>query len=244
MKHKSRLACGLSPLILAASLASTMPAFSAIVFANADLEGTLAAATVPTDWEKVPFDASFSEATTDGASNGDVVGPTGPNVAGGIFGSAHSGSSFVAGAHSTVATVVLQEGIQQIVTGFTVGGTYSFSFFQATVSTSNAADNAGSWRVYADGALIATTLPTATTLAYNDAAKATSLVWEERTVTFTATAESLTLSFLAYDTDGDISPGNGVYMGLDSLSEITAVPEPASILLGALGLLGLMRRRR
>lgn len=245
MKYQSCFACGLSPLVLATSIALILPASSAIVFVNADLEGTISSSAVPTDWQKVPFDAPFSAAATDGAANGDVVGTTGPQLAGGIFGSPHSGSSFVGGVHTTTAGIVAQEGVQQIVSGFTVGGTYSFSFYQAVVGTSaNNTDKEGSWRVYAGDTLVATTIPTTTAFEYNDPAKATSLVWEERTVTFTATAGSMMISFLAYDGDGDISASNGVYMGLDSLSEITAVPEPAAVLLGAFGLLGLVRRRR
>lgn len=231
-------------MILAASLAIATPAFSAIVFVNGDLEGTAASATVPSGWSIVPFDAPFSEATTAGAANGDIVDTAGPQLAGGIFGAPHSGSSFVGGAHTTVATVVTQEGIEQTVSGFTVGQDYSFSFFQANVGTSNGRDTEGSWRVYANGVLVGTTIPTTGTLAYNDPEKATSLLWEERSITFTADAESVTLSFLAYDADGDISPQNGVYMGIDSFSGIAPVPEPAAAMLGVIGLLGLMRRRR
>ena len=245
MNITSRPGRGLSPLILAASLATALPSFSAIVFTNANLEGSPAVQTgVPTGWEFVPFDAPFNLATLANLATGDIVDANGPAQASGLFGSAHSGTTFYAGIHGSTSPHTLQEGLQQTVSGFTVGQEYSFSFFQANVGHTNRQDDSGSWRVYADGVLIDTTAPTTSPLAWNDPDKATSLLWEERTVTFTATSESMTLSFLAFDTDGDVVGTGGVYMGIDTFSEITPVPEPAAALLGAFGLLGLLRRRR
>ncbi|QJE99092.1 PEP-CTERM sorting domain-containing protein [Luteolibacter luteus] len=236
---------GLNRLVLAASLAIASPAFSAIVFSNPTLEGTPATQTaVPTGWEFVPYDAPFNLATTAALSTGDVLAADGPAIGSGLFGAAQSGDTFFAGIHGSTTPQVLQEGLQQTVSGFTVGEDYSFSFFQANVGHTNRQDSEGSWRVYADGVLIGTTDPTTRTLAWNDPDKATDLNWEERTVTFTATSESMTLSFLPYDGDGDVAGQGGVYMGIDSFSEITPVPEPAAALLGAFGFLGLMRRRR
>ena len=216
MKHSSRPRRNLGCLMLGAFLATALPAFSAIVFVNPDLEGSSSSATVPTGWTSVSFDAPFSEATTTAGDDADVVGITGPDVAGGIFGAAHSGFGFLGGAHGTVAAVVVQEGLQQTVSGFTVGEDYSFSFFQANVGITSRRDTEGSWRVFANGLLVGTTIPTTTSLAWDDPDKATALLWEERTATFTATAESMTLSFLAYDSDGDIAGQNGVYMGTPS----------------------------
>ncbi|QJE99091.1 PEP-CTERM sorting domain-containing protein [Luteolibacter luteus] len=244
MIYTSHPARGLNRWILAASLAIASPAFSAVVFTNPDLEGTVASATLPAGWVAVPFEAAFSEATISGGASPDTIDGTGPNLGGFIFGSPHSGTSFAGGAHTTAAGQTAQEGLQQTVSGFTVGEDYSFSFFQAYVGTSNGRDGGGTWLVYADGVLVGTTIPNTTTLAWDDANKSMALSWEERTVSFTATAESMTLSFMPYDPDGDISPQNGTYMGIDSFSEITPVPEPAAALLGAFGFLGLMRRRR
>ena len=244
MKHSSSPRRGLGSLILAASLATALPAFSAIVFINSGLEDSIASATLPTGWEIVPFDAPFSEATTATADDADVVGTTGPNVPSGMFGAAHSGSSFVGGTHGTIAGVTVQEGLQQTVSGFTVGQDYTLSFFQANVGITSRRDTEGGWRVFADGVLAGTTIPTAATLAWDDPDKATALLWEERTVSFTATAESMTLSFLAYDSDGDIAGQNGVYMGIDSLSEITPVPEPSAVVLSFIAGAAFLRRRR
>lgn len=242
MKHPYRpVRILITPILVSAIL--TVPA-SAISFTNFNLDGTVSTAALPTDWEKVPFDVSYSEASSDNGTNGDVVSASGPNVAGGIFGLAHSGTTFFGGAHSLIAGNTLQEGIQQTLIGFTVGQQYTFSFYQANVGTTGSRDTEGSWRVYADGSLISTTVPTATSLAWDDAAKATDLVWEQRTVTFTAAAESITLSFLAYDQDGVIGSQGGAYMGIDTFSEITAVPEPSVAALGLIAGAGLLRRRR
>lgn len=245
MHLTSRTGRGLSPWILAASLAVATPAFSAIVFSNADLEGTPATqSVVPTGWELIPHDAPYSLATTTAGVTGDIIAADGPSAASGLFGIANSGTTFFGGVHGFTSPHTLQEGLQQTVSGFTVGQDYSFSFFQANVGHTNRRDNEGSWQVYADGVLVGTTIPTASPLAWDDPDKATALLWEERTITFTATAESMTLSFLPYDSDGDVGGQNGVYMGIDSFSEITAVPEPAAALLGVFGLIGLLRRRR
>ncbi len=236
----------LGPLILAASFGLSLPAFSAIVFSNPDFEGTPATQTaVPTGWEIVPYDAPFNLATMATLVTGDLLAADGPSQVSGLFGAPHSGSTFYAGIYGTTNPHTLQEGLQQTVSGFTVGQDYSFSFFQANVGHINRQDNEGSWRVYADGVLVGTTIPTASPLAWDDANKATALLWEERTVTFTATSESMTLSFLPYDIDGNVvGQTEGVYMGIDSFSEITPVPEPAAAMLGVIGVLGLVRRRR
>jgi hypothetical protein len=245
MNYTSCPGRGLSPLVLAASLALASPAFSAIAFTNADLEGTPATqSTVPTGWELIPHDAPYSLATVSSGVTGDILAADGPSLASGLFGAANSGTTFYAGVHGFISPHTLQEGLQQTVSGFTVGQEYSFSFFQAVVGHTNRRDDAGSWQVYAGGVLVGTTIPTTSTLAWDDPDKATELNWEERIITFTATSESMMLSFLPYDADGDIGAQNGVYMGIDTFSEITAVPEPAAAMLGAFGLLGLMRRRR
>lgn len=231
--------------MLAASLAIAAPAaFGAIVFSNAGLEGTADQGGIPSGWSVVPLGASYSEASNSSTITGDTLTSTGPNVAAGMFGNPHSGSSFVAGMYGTSLGITGHEGLEQTVGGFTVGQQYSFSFFQTNVGITSRRDMEGSWRVYADGALVGTTIPTASPLAWDDPNKATGLVWEERTITFIATAESMTLSFMPYDSDGNITGAEGIYMGIDSFSEITPIPEPATALFGAFGLLGLIRRRR
>ncbi len=234
---------GLKRLILAASLAIASPAFSAIVFNNGDLAGTTGYGNAPTGWSGIPNGTAWSEAETADGSAPILMGPTGPNVGVGYFGVPHSGSTFAGGIYREISGNTYQQGIQQAVGGFTVGETYTFSFFQAVVGYSGAQDDTGSWKVFANGELIATTIPSTTTVAWNAPDKAP--IWEERFVTFTATAETINFGFLAFDPEGlGTIAEDGVMMGIDTFSEVTPVPEPAAVLLGAVGLLGLMRRRR
>jgi hypothetical protein len=175
------------------------------------------------------------------------VGPTGPNVGNGFYGTPESGSTFATGINGTFPITggfaTYQQGLQQTVSGFTVGETYSFSFYQAVVKYSGGQDDTGSWKVFANGELVATTAPSTSSLAWNAPGKP--LTWEERTVTFTATAETLNMAFLSYDPDGNITgSAEAVYMGIDSFSPINPVPEPSAAVLGLVGVLGLLRRRR
>lgn len=201
--------------------------------------------TLPTGWQNVPYDALFCAATGTSGATPDLTAISGPSVSGGIFGNPHSGATFVSGLHSSAAQggVVFHEGIQQTVSGFTVGQGYSFSFYQAVIGQTNNTDPSGSWQVYAGTALIDTTAPTTTLLNVTDPSKPGS-GWEERTITFTADAESITFSFMPFDDDVDIGSPNGLRMGIDSFSDIVAVPEPSVAALGLLAGLGLFGRRR
>jgi hypothetical protein len=66
--------------------------------------------------------------------------------------------------------------------------------------------------------------------------------WEQKTMTFTATAASQVLSFLAIGTPSGVPP----FSLLDGVSMVAAVPEPETYaMLGlGLGLMGVIARRR
>ena len=63
--------------------------------------------------------------------------------------------------------------------------------------------------------------------------------WRKVTMTFTADAVNPVLSFLSVGTPDGLPP----FALLDGVS-LEAVPEPSAALLGALGALALLRRRR
>lgn len=231
---------------LASSLGLALPAGAALTFVNPGLdEVNFSSGSAPTGWSQVPFDAPYSEATAIFTATVDILNQSGYNVGGGIFGTPQAGTTFASGLHYFSVGNTYQEGIRQTVSGFTVGTDYSFSFYQSVTMQQNATDNTGAWRVYGNGLLIATTTPTVSSLAWNDPAKPGPSGWEERTITFTATSESIEFDFLPYDPDGNLAAGvEGLRMGIDSFSDIVVVPEPSVAALGLLAGLGFLRRRR
>ena len=242
MKHrKSPLRVQL-PVVLASLLALSSAQAATVFFTNPGLDGTTGYGNAPTGWSGIPNGTTWSEATTADGSQPVLMGAT-PFGAGLYYGSPQSGTTFAGGIYGQISGGGYQQGIQQTVTGFTVGEQYSFSFYQSVPKYSGATDDTGSWKVFANGVLIQTTAPTTDTVAWN--APGTTLIWEQRTVTFTATAETINFGFLAYDTDGmGTTTGERVMMGIDSFSDITEVPEPSVAALGLIGVLGLLRRRR
>ncbi|RYD67614.1 MAG: hypothetical protein EOP83_02475 [Verrucomicrobiaceae bacterium] len=231
------------PIALASLLAISSSQAATVFFTNPGLDGTPGYGNAPTSWSGIPVGTTYSEATSGDGASPILMGPTGPNVANGYFGTPQSGNTFAGGIYRTIGADNYQQGIQQTVTGFTVGEQYSFTFFQAVVGYSGAQDDSGSWKVFANGALIATTDTSTTTVAWNTPGKP--LEWEQRTITFTATAETINLAFLSFDPEGSgTDAANGVMMGIDSFSDITEVPEPSFAALGLIGVLGILRRRR
>lgn len=231
---------------LASFLGLALPAAAALSFVNPGLEEVnFASAQAPSGWSQVPFDVPYSEATAVFTATVDILNQSGYNVGGGIYGTPQAGNTFVSGLHYFSVGNTYQEGIRQTVSGFTVGGDYSFSFYQAVTMQSNATDDTGAWRVYGNGVLIATTTPTVSSLAWNDPAKPGPSGWEQRTINFTATSESIEFDFLPYDPDGNLAAGvEGLRMGIDSFSDIVPVPEPSIAAFGLLAGAGLLRRRR
>jgi len=241
MKHRKTPLRVQLPVVLA-SLLAISSSQAAITFVNPGLDGTRGYGNVPTGWTAVPFTATYSE-----ANNLEGQGPLlmdSTSFGGGYYGNPHSGTTFVGGLYGVSNQGdIYQQGIQQTVTGFTVGEQYSFTFFQSVPKYSGGTDDTGSWKVFADGVLIATTAPTTDTVAWNAAGK--TLTWEQRTVTFTATAETINLAFLSFDPDGGgNTPAERLVMGIDTFSDITPVPEPSVAALGVIGIIGLLRRRR
>jgi PEP-CTERM motif len=129
--------------------------------------------------------------------------------------------------------------LQQTVAGLAVGGTYNLSFYQAAAqqdSPSFTSLTTEQWQV----SLGSQTLTS--TLMHN--ASENYVPWMSQTLTFTATAASEVLSFMAVGTPAGQPP----FVLLDGVS-ITKTPEPATIaLIGvslvALGVAGKLRKIR
>ena len=198
-------------------------------FVNGGLEDVLTGSIsqVPAGWEPVLYTDPVCLANFEHGDTPDLCDYTEPTAASGIIANPQSGISCITGSRSTTSggDNVWQEGIQQTVAGFTAGETYSINFYQAVVKQSNMQDTAGSWIVYADDYEIGITDVSVSYLPYNS----TSLVWDFRSLNFTATASTHTFKFLPMDDDLDVSAHpetmEALRMGIDSIY-ISAAPAP------------------
>jgi len=111
------------------------------------------------------------------------------------------------------------------ITGLTVGNTYTVNF------DSRKRDNAGSGTF--DVFVNSTVSLTGATGGFNTTASSTT--WEQKSFTFVAAAATSFLTIANTDNPG----GNGFMV-----DNFSVVPEPSAVLLGGLGMLALLRRRR
>lgn len=194
-------------------------------FVNGDLNGTIGISAAPTSWGQVPYGDPASQSTGTLQATSDLCNTTGPDAFNGINGNPYSGLTFTSGLHMSNIGWVWHEGIQQTVTGLTVGTNYTVSFFQTVIKQSNGLDQTGSWAVYRDNTLLGVSTISNGPLPYNSTAH----IWDRRTVTFTATSTSHTIKFLPRDNDADISsPNEGLRMGIDSVTlRVTVVLDEA-----------------
>ncbi len=189
-------------------------------FTNGDLNGSVNFVSVPTGWTQIPETDPICQANTPPEATVDILDATGPNQVGGVAGIPQSGNTFCSGLHSSDNGAFLwHEGLMQTVNGFTIGTQYSINFHQTIVKQQNAIDGSGSWRVYVDGNLIATTAVSTSNLAFDDV----NLIWDCRVVTFTATANTHTIKFIPWDDDANLtnSPADatgGLRMGIDNIA--------------------------
>jgi hypothetical protein len=121
----------------------------------------------------------------------------------------------------------------QAIYGLTVGQTYQLSFYQASMEqTGYPGGFTGDWQVGFGNQVQSSQQMVNASASYTD--------WTEQTMDFTATSVNQALMFMA-------SANNGYppFLLLDGVS-LTAVPEPASIALVGVGVIGLLvlRRRR
>jgi len=125
--------------------------------------------------------------------------------------------------------------ITQLVTGLTIGQTYDLSFYfagaQQTVRDGATTD---AWQVTFGNQTQST--PTLNNVNHGFTG------WKQIDMFFTATATQELLSFLAIGTPNGLPPMS-LLDGV-SLTQVSNVPEPGTLALGALGLLGLAAARR
>lgn len=151
-----------------------------------------------------------------GANNGLTASPVGGN--------------FIAadGAYNTKPII-------QTINGLTAGQKYDVTFYWAGAQQKNY-DGAQTeqWKVSLGDQVQSTAVYQNTSHGFSG--------WQKETFTFTASAASELLSFLAVGTPTGVPP----FSLLDGVSMTAAVPEPASwaMLMGGLGLVSLAARRR
>lgn len=198
---------------------------NAQTFTNSELNGSVNFNSEPTGWNNVPDTDPNCLAFTAIEATVDLLDATGPNQVGGVAGIPYSGTTFCSGLQATDnGSYYWHEGIQQNVAGFTIGQVYTINFAQAVVKQQNCIDESGSWRVYVDGNLIATTAVSTSNLAFDDV----NLIWDCRTVSFTATSNSHLIQFLPWDDDANqlndpMDNTGALRMGIDLIEFIPSV---------------------
>lgn len=121
----------------------------------------------------------------------------------------------------------------QSVSGFEPDSTYTVHFQQAVVKQENSLDSEGARELFLDNRSVGISAISTSNLAFHER----ELNWENRSISFTATATTHTLKFMPFDNDpdwvmnGSLEDG-GLRMGIDEISLITTEPCDFSFSLG------------
>ncbi len=198
-------------------------------FVNGDLEGVVTIGSdLPDLWQNIPFSDINCIASQSGWDSPDLTNLTGPNLSSGINGNPYSGLTFVSGMYGGDSSNFWQEGIMQSISNFIIGESYSIHFYQTVVRNINCLDKSGSWAVYIDTALAGITSPTHSIEPYGS----NQLIWETRTISFTATSNFHQIKFLPIDNDfnsifSTTDTTGALRMGIDSigLEVLTSINE-------------------
>jgi hypothetical protein len=133
-----------------------------------------------------------------------------------------------AGGGGSVPTLSLT----QLVTGFTIGQVYELSYYEN--GRANPAVNTPTAKTFVGGVSVVAAHLVTPVNSQNEYSNP----FHHRTAQFTATATQMLLEFRATQVGV-----NDTFLLIDNVA-INAIPEPGSALLGGLGLLALLRRRR
>ena len=185
---------------------------------NAGLEGCAGYSIAPVGWSTIAVGDAVCLASNPMYATPDLVDASSPLYADFLV-TPQSGSVCVAGLHCGTAPNNFHEGIKQSVNGFTIGSTYTITFYQCVIRQGAAEDPTGSWQVFADNTLIGTSAISTSLLAVGNV----NVVWNQRTMNFTATASTHVIKFLPKDNDANLTSwavgeAAGVRMGLDNIS--------------------------
>ena len=128
------------------------------------------------------------------------------------------------------------EGIKQDISGLTIGAIYQVNFEQSISWSTNAGQGDGGYWDVGFGT------ETQQSMFMDNPGSGIAFGWQDQSLTFTATAETQTLSF-------QVVPdmlGDRVSLGLDGVS-VSIIPIPATVWLfgsGLIGLIGIARRKK
>ena len=155
------------------------------------------------------------------------------------------GDHFAIAAATGFSGAAYREGIVQTVSGFTIGEIYEVSFSHAnglffnpgTPGFYEGAGTAGGWQVAVDGTSAGLV---SSTNDHSTPALEHTTEWQTGSVTFTATATTHDIQFVAFKPDGSQDP---TFQFLDAVS-ITQVPEPSRAILALLALGAVLTKRR
>ncbi len=220
----------LSSLTFILLFISSVTTANAQSFTNGDLAGTVGTSNNPTGWTNVLLTDAICTATHSFGVTPDIADDeyycdgTGCTT---FRAYPYTGTTFVSAVSLSVSggAVIFDEGIQQTVSGFNIGDQYTITFYQAVIKQSNCWDDTGAWRVYIGSTLIGTTASTSCAAGYTYSDR--NVIWEQRTITFSATGTSQTFKFMPHDDDGNSNSNeaNGaVRMGIDDISVAMVLP--------------------
>jgi gliding motility-associated-like protein len=190
-------------------------------FINGTLDGPpiTAFSILPYGWQAIPRGDLVCEATHDASATPDLTDLSGPSVAYGAFGIAHSAPTYIGGLHLRNSSILYHEGIQQTVSNLDTSCAYKLSFWQAVDKQEYTIDTSGGWQVYAGNTLLHTSLASISNTLSNDP----NLQWDYREFVFQPESSSILFKFLPRDDDSNqkaslVDENGAIRMAIDDIT--------------------------